>query len=68
VKISPSKANFGIYTGAYKRVLKNPDFVDGCDKQRINPMAQTLETENGETAQDNYGKWQITKKAKIKFA
>ena len=67
VKTSANKATFSIYPDAYKRIIKNPDFADGCDKQRINPMPKTLKIENGETSQDNFGKWQITKKAKIKF-
>jgi LysM repeat protein len=66
-RISARTATFRIYPDAYKRVLKNPDFIDGCDKQKINASPQTLEVETGETAQDDFGKWQITKKAKIKF-
>lgn len=67
VKTSNNKGTFSIYTDAYKRIIKNPDFADGCDKQRINPTPQTLEIEDGETSQDSFGKWQVSKKAKIKF-
>jgi len=66
-KTSIRTATFRIYPDAYKRVIKNPDFIDGCDKQKINSIPQTLEIENGETTQDDFGKWQITKKAKIKL-
>jgi LysM repeat protein len=66
-KTSSRTATFRIYSDAYKRVIKNPDFIDGCEKQRINQTPSTLEIENGETVQDDFGKWQITKKAKIKF-
>jgi len=60
-------ATFTVYGPAHRRVLKNADFVDGCDKQRLNAQPQNLEIENGEaTLQDN-GKWLITKKAKVKF-
>jgi ribosomal protein L40E len=58
---------FRIYSEACKRVLKNPDFVDGCDKQRISAQPQNLEVEPGETVQDEFGKWKIIKKVKVKF-
>lgn len=60
-------ASFQIYHESYRRVIKNPDFVDGCEKQKINPQPQNLEVENGEAAQDDFGKWKVTKKAIIKF-
>jgi hypothetical protein len=60
-------AEFTIYENAKRRALKNPDFIDGCEKQRINPNPVDLQVENGvATLQDN-GKWQITQKAKVKF-
>jgi hypothetical protein len=61
------RAQFRIYADACKRVIKNPDFVDGCDKQKINAQPQNLKVENGEAMQDDFGKWKVTKKAKIKF-
>jgi len=64
---SKRTATFGVFQEAYKRVIKNPDFVDGCEKQKINLLPQKLEVENGEAAQDDFGKWKVTKKAIIKF-
>lgn len=64
---SSRTAVFGVYPEAFKRVIKNPDFVDGCDKQKINVQPQTLEIETGEATQDDFGKWKVIKKAKIKF-
>jgi hypothetical protein len=64
---SARKMQFSIYQGACKRVIKNPDFVDGCDKQRISAQPQNLEVEPGEAVQDDFGKWKIIRKAKIKF-
>jgi hypothetical protein len=60
-------ATFRIYSDAYRRVIKNPDFIDGCDKQRISHTQTTLEIEDGEATQDDFGRWKIIKKAKIKF-
>jgi hypothetical protein len=60
-------ATFTVYSPAYRRVLRNADFVDGCDKQRINAQPQNLEIENGEATLQDSGKWLITKKAKVKF-
>lgn len=65
--VSDNKAIFGIYIEAHNRVIRNPDFIDGCDKQKINLNSQTLEVEEGESTKDGLGKWQICKKAKIKF-
>ncbi len=69
LKLTPSsrKSSFYIYHEAYRRVIKNPDFVDGCEKQKINTQPQDLEVENGEGTLDDFGKWKITKKAIIKF-
>jgi predicted nucleic-acid-binding protein len=59
---------FRIYPDAYKRVLKNPDFIDGCEKQIINQLSpQNLEVEDGIVSQDDSGKWNIIQKAKVKF-
>lgn len=60
-------ASFRIYTEAYKRVIKNPDFVDGCDKQKVNTTPQDLDVETGTASQDDFGKWKVTKKAIIIF-
>ncbi|MDR2146277.1 MAG: hypothetical protein LBE91_07460 [Tannerella sp.] len=66
-KADDRNAEFTIYENAKRRVLKNADFIDGCEKQRINSNPVDLQVENGiATLQDN-GKWQITQKAKIKF-
>lgn len=60
-------ASFHIYIKAYPRVIKNPDFLDGCEKLKISPKPQYLEVEKGVAAQDDFGKWKVTKKAIIKF-
>jgi hypothetical protein len=60
-------AKFRVYAGSHKRVIDTPDFVDGCDKQKINPQPQDIQVEPGEAILDENGKWKITKKANIKF-
>lgn len=60
------KAEFTIYENAKRRVLKNADFIDGCDKQKINSNPIDLQIEKG-TAILQDGKWQISQKAKVKF-
>jgi hypothetical protein len=69
LKLMPSTqaAMFCIYRDAYNRVIKNPDFVTGCIRQRINTNPQSLEIEKGEALVDDFGKWKITKKAIVKF-
>lgn len=69
IVLTPSTrtASFDIYQEAFRRVIKNPDFVDGCEKQKINPQPQNLVVENGDATRDDFGKWKVTKKAIIKF-
>jgi hypothetical protein len=59
-------ARFTIYKNSYDRVISCSDLLEGCDTQRMNSTPSSLEVENGiASCQD--GKWQITKKAKVKF-
>lgn len=60
-------AELAIYRDAYRRVLKNTDFIDGCEKQRINNTSNDLLVEKGEVNKQDTGKWQVTKKASVKF-
>lgn len=64
---SPKEADFTIHPDAFRRVLKNADFIDGCDKQRLNMNPGNLEIIKGNAALLENGKWQITKKAEVKF-
>jgi len=67
LKPTDKTADLMIFTDAYKRVLKNADFIDGCEKQRINKSPINLEIEKGEAQLQDNGKWQVTKKANVKF-
>jgi hypothetical protein len=58
-------ATFTVYHQVYSRVIKRPEFLEGCDKQ-ILPNAQTVHIESlGEVQKQPDGRWKITKKAKI---
>jgi predicted nuclease with TOPRIM domain len=63
--LSDRTAKFTVYKEAYSRVLKNPDFVDGCDKQKLGN--QSIEVEAGEAQKQDNDKWKVTKQAKVKF-
>jgi len=58
---------FDIYQNSRPRVLKNPDFADGCEKQKLSLSPTTIQVEPGEAQKDDFGKWRITKKAIVKF-
>ncbi|MDR0835053.1 MAG: hypothetical protein LBN11_00525 [Tannerella sp.] len=58
-------ATFTVYQSAYQRIIANPSFLEGCDKQVLN-SAQTVEIVSKGTAQKQMdGKWQITKKLNV---
>lgn len=50
-----------------KRVLRNPDFIDGCDNVRIAATPTTLEIVPGTAELRDDGKWYISKKATVRF-
>ena len=58
-------AKFTIYKGAYNKIIRHPEFLNGCDIQK-----------NGNTrmeiifgkAQEQNGKWTVTTKANIKIS
>lgn len=64
---SATTAEFTVFEGNKKQVLRNADKIDGCEKTGTNSGATGIQVENGEATLDDFGKWQITKKAKIKF-
>jgi len=60
-------AEVTIYSYAYRRVLETPDFIEGCEKQRINNPPNNLQVEKGDAQLQDNGKWQIIKKVSVKF-
>ena len=64
-KTLPNRAIFRIYPRVYEKVLKRPDFLEGCDVQRTGDS--TVETVEPGEAVLEYNTWKIKRKAKIKF-
>lgn len=62
-----NSATFDVYKDAYRRVLNNPDFVDGCEKQKLSVSPVDLNIDKGSAVKSDNGKWQISKKMLIKF-
>jgi len=60
-------AEVTIYKDAYRRVIETPDFIEGCEKQRISNTPNNLQVEKGEVQLQDNGKWQIIKKVNVKF-
>lgn len=63
---SDTTAEFTLFEGNKKQVLRNADKVDGCVKQRINSQPESIQVEKG-CAILREGRWFITKKAIVKF-
>lgn len=58
-------ATFTIYTAAKQRIIANPSFLEGCDKQVLaNASKLTVETEGSAQLQSD-GKWKIIKKLNV---
>ncbi|GHT46414.1 hypothetical protein AGMMS49965_23970 [Bacteroidia bacterium] len=62
---SGKTATFEVYRDAYETVIECPDFLEGCEVQKIG--SQSVETTEKGEAELEYNTWKITKKAKIKF-
>jgi hypothetical protein len=58
-------ATFEVYKDAYEKVLRRPDFLEGCDLQKID--SQSVETFEIGKVELEYNTWKITEKAKIRF-
>jgi hypothetical protein len=58
-------ATFTVYRNAHNRVIKRPEFLNGCDKQVI-PNGRTIKTERqGEAQRLATGRWRIVKKLNV---
>jgi hypothetical protein len=60
-------AEFTIESVCHKRIIKCPDFIDGCDIERISDNPVALEVEKGSAVKQDDDRWLIKKKAKVKF-
>ncbi|MDD6581504.1 MAG: LysM peptidoglycan-binding domain-containing protein [Bacteroidales bacterium] len=57
-----NSARFSIYPPAQPRILANPAFLEGCEKQVLTNATRVVITTEGEAIRQADGKWQITKK------
>lgn len=60
-----NSARFSIYTPAQPRILANPAFLEGCEKQVLTNATRVVITAEGEAIRQADGKWQITKKLEV---
>lgn len=60
-----NSARFSIYPPAHPRILANPAFLEGCEKQVLTNATRVVITAEGEAIRQADGKWQITKKLEV---
>lgn len=59
-------AEFTIYQASIQRVLANPSYLDGCDKQIVGNSSKLEIISKGQAQKDaSNGKWKVTKKMNI---
>lgn len=61
-----SRATIIIYPEAFRRVIANPAFLEGCEKQILGNNSVTMIIE-GIAQKDSSGKWNITKSPIVKI-
>jgi hypothetical protein len=62
-----SYAKFTLHAAAYRRIIANPSFIDGCDKQVL-PDAQNVKVRRGDEGiaqRQTDGRWKIIKKLNV---
>jgi hypothetical protein len=66
---SDTTAKVIVYQGAYRRILANPSFLDGCEKQLIgNNYTSVAMIKEGIAQKDSDGKWHITTTPEVKIS
>ena len=64
-----SRAKILIYKGAYPRILANPSFLEGCERQLIgNNYTQVQTTIEGDALKLSDGKCQVINKPEVKLS
>ena len=65
-KTNENEASFTIYTPAYQRVIANPAFLEGCDKQILSVTMQIDIPSKGTAQRDaSNGKWKVINKLNV---
>ena len=63
-EISPNRYEITVWNGAHKRILANPSFIEGADKQIMGKVSVEV-AEPGTAEMNADGKLVVTKKPKI---
>jgi hypothetical protein len=58
-------ARFVVYNAAIQRVIANPSFLEGCEKQVLNNAQNVTIESEGATQCQSDGKWKIIKKLNV---
>ncbi|GHT02190.1 hypothetical protein AGMMS49525_05290 [Bacteroidia bacterium] len=58
-------ATFTVYQSAYQRIIANPSFLEGCDKQVLNNAQKVEIASKGTTQRDADGRWKIIHKLNV---
>jgi|GEM_PF-5636031 len=66
-KAEDREATIVIYPPAHRRVIANPSFLEGCEKQVIGSTTVTMRR-NGKAQKDDMGQWAITTPPKVEIS
>ncbi|MDR1848011.1 MAG: hypothetical protein LBR17_07865 [Bacteroidales bacterium] len=68
-RASDTTAKVVVYQGAYRRILANPSFLEGCEKQLIgNNYTAVSMLKDGVAQKESDGKWRITTTPEVKIS
>lgn len=62
--VTKNGANVSVYSGAIRRIIANPSFLDGCDKQIIGNRIVEIKEQGFAQIQMN-GKWKVNKRLNV---
>lgn len=62
--VTKNGANVSVYSDAIRRIIANPSFLDGCDKQIIGNRIVEIKDKGFAQIQMN-GKWKLTKRLNV---
>lgn len=63
---SDSHASFTLYQPAYDKIIANPAFLEGCEKQIVGNTS-VIVTDEGEAKKEGNGKWRVTSKVVVEI-
>lgn len=60
-----NSADFGLYDTAYSKVVANPSYLDGCEKQVLCEINQIEIVSKGKAQKEGNGKWKVINKLNV---